>query len=126
MTNRENQAASRDRFISEAITPAPGAFDTAPMQHGDAGVPMRFSWRGTEYGVAEVVKAWHGHGHEGHVPDGELYLRKHWFTVRTTTGEQMTIYCDRAPRNPRRPKERWWLYTIAAPEPRDPPSTGPA
>jgi len=34
--------------------------------------------------------------------------------VRTTTGEEMQIYCDRQPRRGKSPKARWWLFTIRA------------
>ena len=44
---------------------------------------------------------------------GEVYLRRHWFRVRVASGEEMTIYCDRQAKNTRRPKRRWWIYTIA-------------
>ena len=44
----------------------------------------------------------------------EMYLRRHWFRLRTTSGEQMTLYCERQAKNTRRPKARWWLYKINA------------
>ncbi|MGA2498563.1 MAG: DUF6504 family protein [Tepidisphaeraceae bacterium] len=46
-------------------------------------------------------------------PDcGEMYLRRHWFSIETATGERMTVYCERQAKNPKKPKARWWLYTI--------------
>jgi hypothetical protein len=41
-----------------------------------------------------------------------MYLRRHWFRVRTAGGEQMTLYCERQAKNAKRPKARWWLYTV--------------
>src|SRR5688572_32265738 len=43
-------------------------------------LPQRFTLRGREYVVAEVLERW-----KTSTPDrGEMYLRRHWFRVRTT------------------------------------------
>ncbi len=97
-----------EEFVSEPLTPEPGAFDAAAMARGEAGVPAAFTWRGRRYAVATVRAAWKGTGTDR----GETYLRRHWFTVETTTGERMTFYCDLQAKNPKRPKARWWLYTV--------------
>jgi hypothetical protein len=41
-----------------------------------------------------------------------MYLRRHWFRIVTTTGERMTLYCERQTKNAKKPKARWWLYSI--------------
>ena len=100
-----------DRFISEAIKPVAGTFDTAAMAIGEPGLPTRFIWRDREYTIAETLEKWK---ESGPCKSGgsEMYLRKHWFKVRCTDGTEMTIYFERQPRTKRETKKRWWLYTV--------------
>jgi hypothetical protein len=79
------------------------------MARGEPGLPDRFAWRGTGYAVAAVLRTWKTSTRER----GELYLRRHWYEVRTATGERMTLYCERQAKLGRNPKRRWWLYSIA-------------
>ena len=98
-----------DEFVSEPIEPVAGAFDVAAMSRGEPGLPDRFAWRGTNYAVAAVLRTW-----KTSTPDrGEMYLRRHWYELRTATGERMTLYCERQSKRGRSPKRRWWLYSIA-------------
>lgn len=99
-----------DEFISEPITPARRTGDVRAMARGEPGLPTRFMWRDTEYAVDEILKAWKSSSREGGT--GELYLRRHWYTVRTDAGCEMTIYCERQARNRKAPKARWWLYSL--------------
>ena len=97
-----------DEFISEPVDPVPGTADTAGMSRGEPGLPQRFVWRGREYEVASVESTW-----KTSTPSsGEMYLRRHWYRVRTAGGEQMTLYCERQAKNRKRPQRRWWLYTV--------------
>ena len=91
----------------------PGTTELRAMASGLPGMPARFTWRGSEYAVAVVVRAWKGYSPEGGRDGGKTYLRRHWFEVTTESGERMTLYCERQARNPKRAKSRWWLYTIA-------------
>ncbi len=84
-------------FISEAITPVGGSFDTSGMAAGEPGLPARFVWRGGEYEVARVVDKWKTTGACRH-GSGEQYVRKHWFRVQLTDGTEMEIYFDRQAR----------------------------
>ena len=106
----------RESFIGEPVVPKPGTFDTAAMARGEPGLPRVFTWRGTEYRVAALVEGWKSTGPS--VNGGtEQYLRKHWYRVRTTTGEVMTLYFDRQPpRGRARAKTRWVLYSMAEAE----------
>ena len=97
-----------EQFVSEAGEPKPGSFDVSAMSRGEPGLPREFTWRGTRYVVAEVLSTWKTSTAER----GEMYLRRHWFRIRTASGEQMTLYCERQAKNPRRPKARWWLYAV--------------
>ena len=102
---------TRERFVSEPIQPVVEAIDTAGMAVGEPGFPTRFVWRDTEYRVDELLEKWKETG-PCTSGGGERYVRKHWFRLRTITGEEMKIYCERKPRSARQRKRRWWLYTV--------------
>jgi hypothetical protein len=96
-----------EAFVSEAITPEAGSFDALAMSRGEPGLPAAFTWRGTRYVVHRLISTW-----KTSTPDrGEMYLRRHWFELETTTGERMTLYCQRQAGSAARRKQRWWLYT---------------
>jgi hypothetical protein len=97
-----------EEFISEAITPKAGTFDVSAMSRGEAGVPREFTWREQAYVVERLIETWK----TSSADRGEMYLRRHWFRIQTTTGEQMVLYCQRQTKNAKRPKARWWLYSI--------------
>lgn len=97
-------------FISEPLHPEPGSFDASGMARGEAGLPSRFEWRGEAYVVAELLEKWKTSSRA----QGELYLRRHWFKVRTVGGSIMTIYCERKPKPTKTAKQRWWVYTVEA------------
>jgi hypothetical protein len=100
-----------EEFISEPIKPVAGTFETAAMTRGEPGLPGRFVWRDTEYAVAEVLETWK---ETGPCKSGspEIYLRKHWYKIRTTDNLIMKLYFERQPRSKGQCKTRWWLYTI--------------
>lgn len=100
-----------EEFVSEPIIPIPGTFDAAGMTRGEPGLPSRFLWRDQRYEVADVLEAWKESG-PCRSGGGEMYLRKHWFKIRTGDGLEMTVYFERQPRTKRQTKKRWWLYTI--------------
>jgi len=101
-----------EEFASEPIKPVRGTFDTRGMSAGAPGLPERFVWRGNEYTVAEVVETWKETSNCKH-GSGEQYVRKHWFRIRTTAGDEMKLYFERQARSQRELKTRWWLYTIS-------------
>jgi hypothetical protein len=74
-------------------------------------LPGTFRWRGTEHVVGELIEAWKETGPCTH-GSGERYVRKHWFRIRTTRGDEMKIYFERKPRTAREARKRWWLYTF--------------
>ena len=100
-----------EQFISEAIEPVAGTFDTAGMARGEPGLPKRFIWRDTEYTVARVLEQWKESG-PCKTHGLEQYLRKHWFKVKCANGVEMTLYFERQSRIKRDHKKRWWLYTV--------------
>ncbi|MHC4701438.1 MAG: DUF6504 family protein, partial [Planctomycetota bacterium] len=95
-----------EEFVSEPIIPVAGTFDAAGMTRGEPGLPSRFLWRDREYEVADVLEAWKESG-PCKSSGGEMYLRKHWFKIRTGSGLEMTIYFERQPRTKQQSKKRW-------------------
>jgi len=82
-----------EEFVSESIKPVAGTSRTVAMSRGRPVLPGRFIWRGKEYTVAEVLQSWK---QSGPCKSGgsEMYLRKHWFKVKTADGLEMTIYFE--------------------------------
>jgi hypothetical protein len=114
------QVGQLQTFVSEPMVPASGSGDAAAMATGVPGAPRRFTWRGASHELSAVVRAWKTSGTDR----GERYLRRHWFEIVTTAGLRMTIYCERQARAAKRPKARWWVYTIASPAAAEPASSG--
>ncbi|GAB4186068.1 MAG: hypothetical protein Kow00105_00520 [Phycisphaeraceae bacterium] len=102
----------REQFISEPITPVPGTFDPQGIAQGEPGLPARFIWRNDEYRVAEVLSVWKTSTPEK--SGGEVYLRRHWWELRTVTGHVFKIYFERQ-RKRRDAKTRWFIYTVIPP-----------
>src|SRR5439155_13755658 len=97
-----------EEFVSEAIEPMCGSFDASAMSRGEPGLPGGFSWRNQSYTVARLMSKWKTTGTDR----GETYLRRHWYRIETTTGERMTIYCQRQTGAGKNPKMRWWVYSV--------------
>lgn len=97
-----------ERFVSEPITPVAGTFDPRSIAQGEPGLPTKFVWRGEAYRVDEVLTVWKTSGPSG---CGEVYLRRHWWELRTTTGLIMKVYFERQ-KNRKSAKDRWFVYTV--------------
>jgi hypothetical protein len=111
-----------EEFVSEAMVPVAGTASTAGMARGEPGLPARFTWRGTQYRVVQVIQTWKTSGPCRYGAD-EIYLRRHWYKVLTDPHAVMTLYFERQTVHPGRPKARWWIYSIqrgAAEEAHDP------
>jgi len=103
-----------ERFVSEVIRPVVATCDTARMAVGEPGLPSEFVWRDQTIKIAAILRTWRGTGKCRH-GSPELYVRKHWFEVATTSNSKMKIYFDRQPREGRK-NDRWWLFTICESE----------
>jgi hypothetical protein len=80
-------------FVSEPISPIPGARDAQAMGRGEPGLPPGFVWRDREYRVVERVEEG-----KSHSPDrGELYVRRHTYTLRMDDGTTWEVYFLRQP-----------------------------
>ncbi|GAC1504241.1 MAG: hypothetical protein NVS1B14_10010 [Vulcanimicrobiaceae bacterium] len=93
------------RFVSEAIRPSLGAFDTLAMSRGEPGLPAEFAWRGDTLRVGRVLRRWRSTSEDR----GEKYLARHWFEFESPPGRRAVVYFDR---RAKREAARWWLYTI--------------
>jgi hypothetical protein len=108
----EKSRNENDKFISEPIQPNKDSFDTSRMASGEPGMPGEFKWEKNKYNVAEVIETWKSTG-KCHSGSDEKYVRRHWFRIRTQTGEVMTIYCSRQPgKRGKKPGTSWVLYSI--------------
>lgn len=105
-----------ERLISEAITPFKDSFDLSDTPVGEPPLPRHFTWRGDEYMVAHILERHRELGRDATHGSKEMYLRKHWFRVRTTSGHVMKIYFERHAKSRAQRKTRWWLYTIEEPD----------
>ena len=101
----------KGQLISEPLQPVTDEVSAHHATSGEPLLPSKFIWRGSEYAVGEVLEKWKQSGDCTH-GSGERYVRKHWFTIRTTNGEEMKIYFERKQRSGSPAKQRWWLYTI--------------
>jgi phosphoribosylglycinamide formyltransferase-1 len=101
----------REQLVSQQIKPLLGQVDARRIVTGEPLLPAGFIWGGAEYAVAEVLEAWKETAPCTH-GSGEKYVRKHWFRIRTTGGDEMKIYFERKARSAREAKRRWWLYTF--------------
>ena len=101
-----------ERLISEAIVPIRDeALDRAPAAGGDPIPPVRFRWGDREVTVAAVLEQWKGLSPRAANVRGQ-YVRRHWYRVRTTDGDVMTIYLVRTAANAPRHRPGWWLYSV--------------
>lgn len=100
-----------EEFVGDQIKPVPGAMRTLGMTRREPGLPRRFTWRGEQIEVAEVLDRWKQTG-PCTSGSGEQYVRKHWYRLRMTNGLEMKLYFERQARRGRQQKSRWWLYTV--------------
>ena len=102
--------AAKEEFIGEALEPMEGDFSTTGVAVGEPVLPARFKWRGREYTIEGVLRKWKTSS-PCRSGGGEIYLRKHWYIIRTTDGTELTIYFERQARSASQRAKRWWIYT---------------
>ena len=101
----------KEQFISEQLKPVTDLVAPTSFAIGAPLLPAEFVWRGTSLLVTEVLEEWKETSPCRH-GSGEMYVRKHWFRLRLTTGEEIKIYFERQPRFSGGNKARWWLFSI--------------
>jgi len=104
-------SAMSEQLISEALTPVVATSDTSRMALGEPGLPKEFLWRGETIRITSVLRTWRETG-KCHHGSPELYVRKHWYEVKTDSGRTMKIYFDRQSRKGRK-DPRWWLFSVS-------------
>ncbi len=102
-----------EQLICEPIKPVRGAMNTVGLAHGKPGLHKKFIWRDEEYTVDKVLQEWKETS-DCRSGSREQYVRKHWFTIRTTNGNEMKIYFERQARSKSQSKLRWWLYALSS------------
>jgi len=108
MTAERGDGSRRRTFVSEAMTPAPGSGSVEAMARGEPGLPRVFLWRGERFEVARVLDQGKSHGEDR----GDVYVRKHWYEVETTSGLRMRLYFDRNPGKSGSRESRWWVHWV--------------
>ena len=108
----QNGRPEPGEFVSEPVTPDAGTFQASAMARGQPGLPTGFTWRDRHYAIVELLAEWKQSEAENHSPGGERYYRKHFFRVRTDSGETMTLYAVRHVKPGENARKRWWLYSI--------------
>ncbi len=103
-------AVTRSGFCSDPLKPVNATGDSAAMAQGAPGLPSAFVWRDETLTIASVIRSWRETGPCKH-GSAEVYARKHWFEVITTTNRRAKIYFERQPRGRER-TQRWWLFSI--------------
>lgn len=104
-----------EQLVSEPIRPLLFESSPEPFAAGDPTLPRRFAWRGEEHLVTEVLERWKEYS-PGSAAMPDRYLRRHWYRIRTAAGHEMKIYFERKARSKGAEKERWWLFSVLAPE----------
>jgi len=97
-----------ETFVGEAIKPEDQSFSALSMATGKPGLPSFFSWKGGRFAVQAVLEEWKETG-DCRNGSGERYVRKHWFRITTTDGQEMKIYFERQPRSSG--GSRWRLFS---------------
>lgn len=92
------------KFISRALVVAGTGFLT-PTGGSEPPVPCAFLWDGRTLQITEVLRTWRS----TKTDRGDVYLKRHWYELRTDTGAKLEVYYDReSPVG----ASAWWLYTI--------------
>jgi len=99
-------------FVSESITPVFDQGTGKSVGAGEPVVPSGFIWRDREYRVEAVLQVWKETG-SCRSGSSERYLRKHWYRMRMTNGQEMEIYFERQARSAKQRKMRWWLFSVS-------------
>ncbi len=106
-------------FISEAIEVE---FDLPPALEKKPGCPNAFVFKGNKYIIVEVVNEWHDYHRRGRMarnmrPEhasvaehrGSRGVGLDYFRVRTSNGQILDLYYDRAPKDAGHTKGGWFL-----------------
>jgi hypothetical protein len=99
-------SARARKFVGQSIAAAGDGLIT-PASGSEPPVPRAFRWKGRTFDVSAVLRSWR----TTRTDRGDVYLKRHWFELETTSGEKLEVYFDR---EARRGAPRWWLYSLTA------------
>ena len=98
-------------------------FDEQPALEKKPGCPQRFSWRGSNFEIADLLSEWHDYTRRGQMAKnmrpthassaarrGSWGVGKDYYRVLTINGRIFEIYFDRAPRGVEQRKGAWFLF----------------
>ena len=108
---RPGHRGETETFVGEPIAPKPGSFASSMMARGGPGIPRQFTWRGKTYEALGVIATWTSREPGKGMDKGYTYVRKHFYRVKTTSGEIMTLEFDRKPQGPGG-RQRWSLFSV--------------
>jgi hypothetical protein len=107
------------RFIGESIHVK---FNGQQLLKKRAGCPVRFTWRGEEHAVAEMLSEWHRYERRGRaalnmspahaaaaLSGGSRGVGRDYYKVRTEAGRVFTFYYDRGPKSADDSLGKWVL-----------------
>jgi hypothetical protein len=100
----------KNQLISENIKVIGSEFINTTIA-GEPFCPKKFEWRKKVYEVEGIIKKWKSTG-KCRSGEDSMYVRKHWFRIRTTDGTEMEIYIDRQAKPGKDKKKRWWVYSV--------------
>lgn len=92
------------KFVGCALVPSGSGFLT-PASGTEPPVPLAFVWGDRILAIGEILRSWRS----TKTDRGDVYLKRHWYELRTDTGAKLEVYYDRETRRNASP---WWLYTI--------------
>ncbi|MGB8966185.1 MAG: DUF6504 family protein [Candidatus Cybelea sp.] len=92
------------KFVSCPLVPTGDGFVT-PASGSEPPIPRAFLWGSRTLLITEVMRSWRS----TKADRGDVYLKRHWYELRTASGEKLEVYYDR---ESRRSASSWWLYTI--------------
>jgi hypothetical protein len=92
------------KFVSCPLVPTGDGFLT-PTSGSEPPIPRVFLWGGRRLLITEVLRSWRS----TKADRGDVYLKRHWYELRTASGEKLEVYYDR---ESRRAASSWWLYAI--------------
>ncbi len=108
------------RFIGQGIQVQ---FDQAPALLKKPGCPDRFVWQNSTYRIVERLSEWQDYSRRDRMarnmrPErvarashrGSWGVGRHYFRVRTDSGQIFDLYYDRAPKNAGDRQGAWFLY----------------
>ncbi len=108
------------RFIGEPIEVQ---FNRPSVLEKEPDCPDGFVWRGDTYQVMETLSEWRDYSRRGRMARnmsprhlatasrrGSWGVGRHYFRVRTDTGQVFDLYFDRAPKSTDERKGQWFLY----------------